>query len=710
MWAIESINAAPLETAHNYTGSIPWVNTYTGSDTPFGETFYAGSGTYAGTTISLAGTEVEGNDSPGGPVSIATYQNFVGSNGPTVLSTTGVGSSIGTRSTQILSTATTTTGNLTRSGEIGEVSRVPVLTTYTGATGTVTGSTLTTTQTTTAAVALVASVNTVSYNSHGQGGDATHTYTGTSVVGSDLASGTGSSLTQSQIRLGVERIEVDFYSFAPNEWAWSFTFPVSAYDPAGGIFALTQIADEVAGNTWRPPVTTQTAATQDQDNAYFWEPMGFYLVVDTLTFTGTAITTTNATTYTGLNPSIHPQYDQVPTPLDTWTSSTGSVTTEITWSTEVPTATAPGNTVSSTTTLTTSEVTDESGGFLTRTAFALTSVLTSVGPQYGASQTYSVGVELVATTSVPTLAYDGDGNITGTQSAASSYFYPTTASYSGGGLAPAWTSYTTSPSPGETQTVYTVTGHNSYTNQAVIPTLAFGSFLGLATVLTPTYAPALRLGTDGKLDGVDGPESSWFYPWFSQVSANLWLPVTDAHARTASFADTTTAADPDTPDETFAVPDPDGSQRTFSYAWENLGGEWLCLISSTAQSPYDGRTTSGSTQFALQAGASDDASCYSTSQFSPYGGSRFEIAGREWAQNPESAILGSGLWAVTTQDDSGNQTTETLTVSNFLHATVASNAVIVFLPLPAWTMALGGNALPLFVGSKYDFEFNTINP
>ena len=311
-----------------------------------------------------------------------------------------------------------------------------------------------------------------------------------------------------------------------------------------------------------------------------------------------------------------------------------------------------------------------------------------------------------ATASVPTFAFDDQGRITGTTSAVSQVLSSTTlaAVYvaTTGGDSQTATSFSSAADYTPTNTDFPGNGGGGTTESgstsaygatvtSVAPVYSATSFLPQGTILEATFDPAVRFGTDGKYDSVDGPGGTWFYPFWSQVWGGLWMPMTYAQTRTATYQNQISTADPYDPDYTYLVPT--GPTISASYRWS--GG----LVSMTTGTGSGTATGTGSTQFAMQAAGQDDHS-YSTSrgaglnvsstdQYGDAGiealGGDYVAGGTQWNDQPAQLWLGSGIWALTSYDTSGGSSTAAVTVTDPVSISmVASSVVVAARPIPSW--------------------------
>ena len=226
-------------------------------------------------------------------------------------------------------------------------------------------------------------------------------------------------LTRSSSVPLIGRGETAYFLFETNDWPWSFTYngPWDEWDNA--VFALSDLADEIDASTWNRSDTSTTVQAEDGET-YVWQPSGVLALIDTISLTVTTSTVTT-TVSTGMNPDIHPMFDQLPTPAtEVFGTTVGSSTTLL----------------STVTALTGVDV----GAFTTSLAPGSdqppdgppSTVTLTVGTVTGCSSLSTITLELVSTLSTPAFRYNSQGLIVdeggqdATASAATTYNYRTT--------------------------------------------------------------------------------------------------------------------------------------------------------------------------------------------------------------------------------------------------------------------------------------------
>jgi hypothetical protein len=429
----------------------------------------------------------------------------------------------------------------------------------------------------------------------------------------------------------------------PNEWVWSIT---ATGADSSDVFALEDIAGSVGGDLWVARASYSVYAIAAQPGPYAYAAGNFEGTSGSYTFTQTTSTVTTGT-ISGVSGG------QLPTPTF---SSTGGVPTS--------------------TTLTYSQALRDGVGTYTVEG-------------YGASTTSAIGFLGQMTCTAPAFAYDASGNITGTMTSMGSCSFQSSvvltvaAPWVNNGSGSTTYGYTSVDTLDGATGSYTITSTSSAAGAAEslysmpLTSPGFVPFMPNATVIEATFAPAYRLGTDGKCDQIIGPDASIYYPWFSQVWNGLQTPMTFAETKSAVAAQTQSTTAGYGYYETFPGP----LISTLKYSWASTG---RVSVSETISDTVSGTSTTSSTRFTLGSAQENNHSFYETR---PEGGA-FAIGGSQWDDNPAIAWLGRGRWGVTLEDGLGGTTAATLTVTDQISIVSAGRGTVLACePLPAWSLA-----------------------
>ena len=298
------------------------------------------------------------------------------------------------------------------------------------------------------------------------------------------------------------------------------------------------------------------------------------------------------------------------------------------------------------------------------------------------------------TASTATFAFDTRGRITGSTSAA---VYSTTSTSGNevslvttGGQSQSISGFSTTLQNGMSSESGLTSEYGSTATSAASAYSAT-SFLPVGTILEATFDPAVRFGTSGKFDSVDGPGGSVFYPFWSQVWGGLWMPMTYAAGQTTTYQHSATVTD--SGDTGYTYLSATGPTISASYSWS---GSQVSMTTATGSGTSTG---SGATQFAMQAAGEDDASYFvsrgaglsvvSTDQYGDVGlvaqGGDYVVGGTQWADQPAQLWLGSGIWGLTSYDATGGSSTGKVTITDPVSISMVESSIVVAArPIPSW--------------------------
>ena len=328
----------------------------------------------------------------------------------------------------------------------------------------------------------------------------------------------------------------------------------------------------------------------------------------------------------------------------------------------------------------------------------------STGKAAGQSASSAATLYAETTASSVTFAFDSRGRITGSSSSTCHAATSTTLSQ----VYPATTGGDSQRRQGSSSVFSTVnaavggesgetTGSGSttaYGSTATSAAAAYSatSFLPQGTILEATFDPAVRFGTSGKFDSVDGPGGSVYYPFWSEVWGGLWMPMTYAAGQTTTYQNQSTVTETYA-DGSYTYVSATGPTISASYSWS---GARVSLTTATGSGTSTG---SGSTEFAMQPAGEDDASyfvsrgpgvgVYTSDSYGDTGiannGSDYVVGGTQWADQPAQLWLGSGIWSLTSYDATGGSSTDKITVTDPVSiSTLDSSVVVAARPIPSW--------------------------
>lgn len=304
----------------------------------------------------------------------------------------------------------------------------------------------------------------------------------------------------------------------------------------------------------------------------------------------------------------------------------------------------------------------------------------------GSSMTQARTLAYDTSRTVPTFVYDARGRITGS-SAGRSWFQSTqtaedtvTATSGGDPEQSSHTATTGHDVVGGNTYEYIfdggVTSASGYSQTSAAALYSATSMLAQATVLEATFDPAVRFGTDGKYDQIQGPGNSVFYPYWSQVWRDLWMPMTYGGGTTTTYQSSSTVYTA-YGSYTYSYEIADGPTTSATYSWSES------RVSVTTASLVGTSTATGSASFGVQP-AQADGSSYSVSR-GPGADGAYVVGGTQWNDQPAQLWLGGGIWQCTSYDVTGGSSTtqETITAPVSVR-TIAASVVVAARPLPAW--------------------------